>query len=294
VGRSTKQKSNPALGRPHEKGAQVAVVQILTHVPHGAVAYLWPRHWTYHIQCAERSASKILEIHRQVLMIVPGENAIRLVADETVIEDAYIAGGTMVSKGEKAITLCQPVTVKRRAADGADDDQSDVFTRFVYKPHWFVLAQTDGAELPAALLPTWDRARALAALGINEESFALMNGNVQGYARQRTIAVSPVAALPHKTTFHEVAHVLLGHTAEGEQADTDITPRSLREVEAECVAMLCCAALDLPGIAEARGYVQHWNGAGNPIPERSAQKILKVADQILKAGSAAPATGVNV
>jgi len=26
-------------------------------------------------------------------------------------------------------------------------------------------------------------------------------------------------------------------------------------------------------------------GAGNPIPERSAQRILKVADQILKAGT---------
>ena len=112
----------------------------------------------------------------------------------------------------------------------------------------------------------------------------MLNGNVQGYARQRTIAVSPVAALPVKTTFHEVAHVLLGHTTEGEQADSDVTPRSLREVEAECVAMLCCAALDLPGIAEARGYVQHWSGAGNPIPERSAQRILKAADQILKAG----------
>ena len=25
----------------------------------------------------------------------------------------------------------------------------DVFTRFIYRPHWFVLAQTDGQELPA-------------------------------------------------------------------------------------------------------------------------------------------------
>jgi hypothetical protein len=49
--------------------------------------------------------------------------------------------------------------------------------------------------------------------------------------------------------------------------------------------MLCCAALDLPGLAEARGYVQHWYGT-DPIPERSAQRILKVADQILKAGAA--------
>ena len=41
-----------------------------------------------------------------------------------------------------------------------------------------------------------------------------------------------------------------------------------------------------PGAAEARGYIQSWWGTGNEIPERSAQKILKVADQILKAGEA--------
>ena len=45
------------------------------------------------------------------------------------------------------------------------------------------------------------------------------------------------------------------------------------------------AALDLPGVAECRGYVQRWWGQGNPIPERSAQRILKAADQILKAGT---------
>jgi N-terminal domain of anti-restriction factor ArdC len=198
--------------------------------------------------------------------------------------------GRYVRKGEKAITLCQPVTVKRRR-DEEDEGDDQVYTRFVYKPHWFLVAQTEGQELAAATLPTWDRARALAALGITEVPFDLLDGNCQGFARQRSISVSPVAALPFKTAFHEVAHVLLGHTTEGAQADSDITPRSLREVEAECVAMLCCAALDLPGVAESRGYVQHWGGAGNPIPERSAQRILKAADQILKAGTSTPADG---
>ena len=33
------------------------------------------------------------------------------------------------------------------------------------------------------------------------------------------------------------------------------------------------------------GYIQHWWGQGNPIPERSAQRIFKAADQILKAGT---------
>ena len=82
--------------------------------------------------------------------------------------------------------------------------------------------------------------------------------------------------------------MLLGHTSDGVQADSDITPRNLRECEAESVALLCCAALDLPGVAECRGYIQNWWGQGNPIPERSAQRILKTADQILKAGTTDP------
>ena len=111
------------------------------------------------------------------------------------------------------------------------------------------------------------------------------NGNVLGFARGRTIAVSALNPLPFKTRFHELAHVLLGHTSEGTLNDGELTPRNLRECEAEAVALLCLAALNLPGVEFCRGYIQNWWGAGNPIPERSAQRILKAADQILKAGS---------
>ena len=89
---------------------------------------------------------------------------------------------------------------------------------------------------------------------------------------------------PYKTTFHELAHVVIGHTAETELRDNNRTPRDIREVEAEATAMLVCAALDLPGIEDARGYIQHWYGTGQPIPEVSARRIFKAADQILRAG----------
>jgi hypothetical protein len=105
--------------------------------------------------------------------------------------------------------------------------------------------------------------------------------------------VSPVAVFPFKTTFHECGHVLL-HTAEGDHRDDDRTPRDSKELEAEAVGLLCGAALGLPGIDSARAYIQGWWGSGNPIPERSAQRILKAADQILRAGAAASQTGDEV
>ena len=110
-----------------------------------------------------------------------------------------------------------------------------------------------------------------------------MDGNCMGYARRREIAISPLNQMPHKTTFHELAHVLLGHCSEGEMSDTDYTPRSLREFEAESVALICCETLGLPGAEFCRGYVQNWL-ADDVIPEKSAQKIFHAADQILKAG----------
>src|SRR5207244_10193906 len=121
------------------------------------------------------------------------------------------------------------------------------------------------------------------------------DGNCQGYARGRTIAISPVAAMPFKTRFHELAHIVLGHTAEAAQSDNELTPRSMREVEAEAVALVCLEALGLPGAEFSRGYIQNWNTqlGAEAIPERSAQRIFKAADQILKAGSANESTNVN-
>lgn len=199
------------------------------------------------------------------------------------------AKGRSVRKGEHAVVLCMPVTCSRRPAesDEADVDQAPAtFTRFIYKPHWFVVSQTEGATVEAPTIPAWSRERALEALGVTEIPFTLTDGNCQGFARQRSIAVSPVAALPHKTRFHELAHVVLGHTAEGGLRDDERTPYSLGEVEAEAVALICLEALGLPGAEFCRGYMQLWDARreNEAIPERSARKIFKAADAILRAG----------
>ena len=92
--------------------------------------------------------------------------------------------GRYVRKGEKAITLCMPITIKRAAEPTDDTDDGAVFTKFVYKPHWFVLAQTEGEPLAASPISTWDAARALAALQIQEIPFQHLDGNCLGFARE--------------------------------------------------------------------------------------------------------------
>lgn len=192
--------------------------------------------------------------------------------------------GRHVVKGSKAIELCMPVTCKRAVANEAGDEETATFTRFVFRRNWFVLAQTDGAAYEAHAVPGWDKTRALEALDVTEVPFSYPDGNCQGYAMARTVAVSPVAANGAKTLFHEIAHVIIGHTSEGQMVDGERTARDIRELEAEGTAMLVCAALGLPGLEDSRGYIQHWVGAGFEIPEASARKIFKAADAILKAG----------
>ncbi len=103
--------------------------------------------------------------------------------------------GRYVRKGEKALVLCQPVTIKRTREQETDSEGADVYTRFVYRPVWFVLAQTEGADVPPVSIALWNKDRALAALDVAEVPFDATDGNVMGYARGRSIAVSPLNPL---------------------------------------------------------------------------------------------------
>jgi len=103
--------------------------------------------------------------------------------------------GRHVKRGEKAIELCMPVTCKRtvteQGPDGNDTETEITFKRFVFKRHWFMLSQTDGAAYRLPAIPAWDRAHALQTLNVEEIPFEMMNGNCQGYATGRQIAINP-------------------------------------------------------------------------------------------------------
>ena len=206
--------------------------------------------------------------------------------------NAWREKGRFVKKGEKAISLFMPISVKRRADKGAPAEadeagavvDSGTFSLFMLRPNWFSLNQTEGDEFTAeSITPAWDAVTAMAALDIVEEPFRQLLGNRLGYASARTIGISPLNPLKHKTRFHEMAHVVLGHTAIADMQDDETLMRQIQEAEAEGVAYLLCALLDLPGQAESRFYIQGWL-QGTALPEKSAKRIFGAADRIMKAG----------
>jgi hypothetical protein len=211
--------------------------------------------------------------------------------------NAWREKGRFVKKGEKAISLYMPINVKRRADKEAPATANDVdaltdarndggttFSLFMLRPNWFSLTQTEGEAFTAeSVTPAWCAVTAMAALDIAEEPFEHLRGNFMGYARARCIAINPLNPLKHKTRFHEMAHVVLGHTADSDLHDDESLTRQIVEVEAESVAYLLCTLLDLPGQAESRFYIQSWM-RGDALPEKSAKRIFGAADRIMKAG----------
>ena len=209
----------------------------------------------------------------------------------------WLALGRQVRRGEKAIQLCMPVTAKGKkkteSAEGASPASETpeatpareaVRTFFIYRNNWFFLSSTDGDDVEPQPVPGWDRGAAIKALGVEEVAFHCTDGNVQGYADARTFAINPVAEAPDKTAFHELAHIQLGHTAEAKMSDaSERTPRDIRELEAEAVALICVESLGMPGASDSRGYIQNWY-KGNTVPVKNARRIFAAAQAILKAG----------
>ena len=227
-----------------------------------------------------------------------------------------------VKRGSKALSLLMPVTRKIKEVDEATGEEKSryvTFGKFIARANWFALSQTyvpcpgcrgtggkvgktpmgdkvcetckgsgenpNAPEYERGEVPNFDFDLALKTLKLVEVPFEITDGNTMGYAQHNKIAVNPLDEHKAATRFHEMAHILLGHTADGAKVVEEVTrKKSLKEAEAEAVALLCMSALGIPGVENARGYIQGWL-RGAEIPADSAQKIMVVADRILKAGT---------
>lgn len=202
--------------------------------------------------------------------------------------------GRHVMKGARAKEVIVPILVNEKPSE--DDELEEKRERvarlvgFKAVRAVFTLSQTEGKDLPPVETPGWDLKTALGKLAIKEEPFESTNGNLQGYSHGLRIAVSPVAVNPTKTRFHEVAHVVLGHTLPHHFEEYQ-THRGVMEFQAEATSYLLMNELELMDdetAAHSRGYIRHWLGEEQP-PDQAIRQVFVAADRILRAGRIAVA-----
>ena len=197
--------------------------------------------------------------------------------------------GRQVIKGARAKEVIVPLLVNEKPPeDETEAEKRERVARligFKVVRGVFSLSDTDGPELPPQPTPGWDLQKALAKLGIREVPFNEMNGNVQGYSRGLEFAINPVATNRSKTVFHELGHIVLGHTLPHSLAEYQ-THRGLKEFEAEGTAYLAMNELELMDeetAAHSRGYIRHWLHDEQP-PAPSIRAAFRAAEAILRAG----------
>jgi hypothetical protein len=197
----------------------------------------------------------------------------------------WLALERQVKKGSKAIKLLMPVKVKSKNSGKDEEEDKTTFTRFIEKPYWFGLSQTEGKEFEVPAIPNFNLKEALKNLGIVQEEFQSLDGNCLGYAKPnlKVIAVSPLSPDPNKVFFHEMAHCLL-HNDSDKIVDGKKLDNSLKEFEAETAAYLVsCSLAQFENLEYSRGYIAGWIKKEN-IEEKNFKRAFDAANKILKAG----------
>jgi hypothetical protein len=141
------------------------------------------------------------------------------------------------------------------------------------RPHrWLALILFDFAGHPAR-----HQAPAPRKLNITRTPFDEMNGNIQGFENGHELAVNPVAALPHKTTFHEIAQIVPGHTTSEKSWIVNRTQGTSARSKRSLSPPFATKHLASKARTSA-GYIQHWLKAEKGIPNHTAAHIFADPD----------------
>lgn len=197
--------------------------------------------------------------------------------------------GRQVLRGSKAKAIIRPIVVTKKDEAGEVEDS---YLRFKPVRSLFTLSETTGPELPPAEIPHWDLDAAKRNLGVRQGRFLSLNGNIQGYSYGREFAINPTAQYPTKTLFHELGHIVLGHTTTDQRADY-VQHRGIKEFQAEATAHLTTNELGIATEEEAtvsRGYLQGWLQSERPS-DLAIRGVFSATDKILRAGRTTTAEG---
>jgi hypothetical protein len=182
--------------------------------------------------------------------------------------------GRTVKKGEKGIPILIPLF---RKVDPNDPDSEELYafgTGYV-----FDVSQTEGDPLPEP--PNWKSpeksAELLAAVTAycQEQNINFnirdLPGETQGLAVGRMIQLSSMAGI--KTAFHELAHVLLGHSER-----IWLSTRQ-KETEAEAIAYVVARHFGIEELASPNYLALH--GSTSEYISRSLEVVQKTAHALI-------------
>ena len=190
--------------------------------------------------------------------------------------------GRQVRKGERAIRIMAPMSVKRENVDTGEVERIPFFRAVPV----FDVAQTDGEPLPEAPRSpiTGDsHERFLALLTAHAESLGYTVGredleHARGYCdhkRRRIVLASDVAAANAqvRVLVHELAH------AHG-VTYSDYS-REQAEVIVETAAVIVCGSLGLDTSGESIPYIAEWGEAGDlDAIRKHAETVDRIARTI--------------
>jgi antirestriction protein ArdC len=192
---------------------------------------------------------------------------------------AWQSLGRQVRKGERAIRILAPMTIKER--DQAGDESGECFTIFRAVPV-FDVSQTDGAPLPQAPRDpiTGDSHECYVAtleafagsLGYTVGSGAIEHAS--GYCDERAhrIVISSAITAANsrvRVLVHELAHALgVGYREYG---------REVAEVIVETATIVVCGALGLDTSGESIPYITGWGEQDLDAIRRHAEKVDEIA-----------------
>lgn len=202
--------------------------------------------------------------------------------------------GRQVRKGEHAIRIFAPVTVKVRNAAGIveTDEEGNDKTRVSFRMvPVFDISQTDGPDLPQIPEPTrpgesltesqratfFATLAAIAADGIAYRIDANLPEHEAGYyrhdAREIVVNHNMSEAAQFKTSIHEYAHALAEHA---ENQDS----KAAREAIAEGTAFVVCASVGLDTSSYSPAYIAGYADTPDRLKD-SLSRIKALSNLIL-------------
>jgi hypothetical protein len=186
-----------------------------------------------------------------------------------------------VKAGEKAIWILAPMIAKK-VLEKDDGEKQEVMRLFGFRAvPVFDVSQTEGEVLDMGANKAKFNGEEMSvedvAKAFPEYEFKIVERKEDGiaYGEKIEVALRKNKAQMVHTYFHELAHILLGHTKKEKAVS-----RNVAELEAESTATIVAACLGIES-PDAAVYIASWKGNQDSL-ETSAPKILSTADQILR------------